>query len=208
VTESFTISTLIPATPLRVYEAWLDGREHGAFTGGGKAEVEPGIGGAFTAWNGYIRGRTLELAEGQRILQSWRTTEFPIGSEDSLLELLLEEAPGGTRVTLRHSGIPEGQAASYQEGWGDNYFDPMKRYFGRGTAKSAGGSTAARAKPKARKAKRKTKAKAAKRASRVRRPARKVARKVSKRSRPATRKPKKRATRKSVRNAARKSRRR
>jgi len=128
VTESFTLTTIIPATPLRVYQAWLDEREHGAFTGA-KAETEPGIGGAFTAWDGYIRGRTLELSEGQRILQSWRTSEFPPGSEDSLLEVLLEESSGGTRLTLRHSGIPEGQGESYEAGWVDHYFEPLKRYF-------------------------------------------------------------------------------
>lgn len=192
-TESFTISTFIPAAPLRVYEAWLDSREHAALTGA-KAEVEPGIGGAFTAWDGYIRGRTLELAEGQRILQSWRTTEFPIGSEDSLLELVLEEASGGTRVILRHSGIPEGQGASYQSGWGDHYFEPMKRYFG-GSAKAA---AKAKARPKARKAKRQVKAKAA------RRPVRKAA---SRRARPASRKAKKKVARKAARKPARKSRR-
>jgi uncharacterized protein YndB with AHSA1/START domain len=206
VTESFTISTLIPATPLRVYEAWLDGREHGAFTGG-KAEVEPGIGGAFTAWDGYIRGRTLELAEGQRILQSWRTTEFPIGSEDSLLELLLEEAPGGTRITLRHTGIPEGQGASYQEGWGEHYFDRMKRYFGGASARPAGAKPKAKAKAKpksrAKKPKAKAKAKTSRRASRIRRPARKAARRVAKRSRPASRKPKKRVVRKPTRKSRR-----
>ncbi|MHB8417196.1 MAG: SRPBCC domain-containing protein [Myxococcales bacterium] len=127
-TEAFTLTAMIPATPLRVYEAWLDEREHGAFTGS-KAQAEPGIGGAFTAWDGYIRGRTLELSEGQRILQSWRTSEFPPGSEDSLLEILLEEGSGGTRLTLRHSGIPEGQGESYEQGWIDHYFDPLKRYF-------------------------------------------------------------------------------
>jgi uncharacterized protein YndB with AHSA1/START domain len=185
VTESFTLSTVIPASPARIYEAWLDGREHGAFTGG-KAEVEPGIGGAFTAWDGYIRGRTLDLVEGERILQSWRTTEFPTGSEDSLLELTLEETSGGTRLTLRHSGIPEGQAASYEEGWGDHYFDPMKRYFARSAPKPK--STKKAAKPKARaKAKPKTKkakpARKAKRTASNRRPAKRAARRPARKSR-------------------------
>jgi uncharacterized protein YndB with AHSA1/START domain len=184
VTESFTISTLIPGTPLRIYEAWLDGREHGAFTGS-KAEIEPGVGGAFTAWDGYIRGRTLELAEGRRILQSWRTTEFPIGSEDSLLELTFDQAPGGTRVTLRHSSIPEGQAASYREGWGEHYFDPMKRYFGRVGPKATSSKGAVRAKPKA-----KPKAKRA---------GKKATRPAAKRARPSSRKPAKRTARRPAR---------
>ncbi len=145
--ESFTVTAVIPATPLRVYQAWLDDREHGAFTGA-KAEAEPGIGGAFTAWDGYIRGRTLELSEGRRILQAWRTSEFPPGSEDSLLEILLEEAPWGTRLTLRHSGIPEGQGESYESGWEDHYFEPLRRYFGRGAKRRAAPTRKATAKRK------------------------------------------------------------
>ncbi len=144
-TESFTVSTVIPASPLRVYEAWLDGREHGAFTGA-KAEVEPGIGGSVIAWDGYIRGRTLELSEGRRILQAWRTTEFPTEAEDSLLEILLEDAPAGTRLVLRHTGIPDGQGKNYEQGWVDYYFEPMKRYFG--PKRTARPTAAARKKPR------------------------------------------------------------
>ncbi len=128
VTEGFSLSTVIPAAPLRVYRAWLDGREHGAFTGR-KAEVEPGIGGAFVAGDGYIRGRTLALSGGRRIVQAWRTSDFPAASEDSVVEILLEEAPGGTKLTLHHTGLPEGQGARIRDAWIDGYFEPMKRFF-------------------------------------------------------------------------------
>jgi len=126
--DSFEVSALLPADPQAVYRAWLDSAEHSAFTGG-QAEVEPRVGGQFTAWDGYIAGRTLELDPGRRILQAWRTTEFPEGSPDSRLEVLLEKARGGTRITLRHSDIPAGQGAEYEQGWSEHYFTPMKRYF-------------------------------------------------------------------------------
>ncbi len=166
-TESFTLTALIPATPLRVYEAWLDEREHGAFTGA-RAQAEPGIGGAFTAWDGYIRGRNLELSEGQRILQSWRTTKFPPGSEDSLLELLLEESASGTRLVLRHSGIPEGQGDGYEQGWVEHYFEPLKRYFAARAPKAARSKPATKAKRTATKPKRKAVRRKASPARRVR----------------------------------------
>jgi uncharacterized protein YndB with AHSA1/START domain len=133
--ESFEVSTVLPAEPEQVYRAWLDSAGHTAFTGG-QAEVEARVGGRFTAWDGYIEGRTLEmqppgaLSSGRlRILQSWRTTEFPAGSPDSRLEVLLEKARGGTRITLKHSDIPAGQGAEYAQGWADHYFTPMMRYF-------------------------------------------------------------------------------
>lgn len=130
-TESLRLSDVIPADPQRIYDAWLDGEEHGAFTGGGEASVEPGIGGRHTAWDGYIEGRTLELQPGRRLVQSWRTSEFPEGSPDSRLEVLFEPAEGGTRVTIVHTGIPAGQAVRYEGGWVDYYFAPMKEYFSR-----------------------------------------------------------------------------
>jgi uncharacterized protein YndB with AHSA1/START domain len=126
--EAFEVSTILSADPQRIYQAWLDGREHGAFTGG-PAEVDPRVGGRFTVWDGYIEGRNLELEPFRRIVQSWRTTEFPEGTADSRLEVLLEKAKKGTRLTLRHSEIPEGQGKMYEEGWKEHYFTPMKRYF-------------------------------------------------------------------------------
>ena len=103
-------------------------QQHAGFTGGA-AEIDPAVGGAFTAWDGYIQGKTLELEPFSRILQSWRTTDFPAGSADSLLEVRLAEAEGGARITLVHTGIPDGQAAEYRQGWEDYYFAPLKEYF-------------------------------------------------------------------------------
>jgi uncharacterized protein YndB with AHSA1/START domain len=126
--ESLKVSTVLPASPEKVYTAWLDSEAHGRFTGG-KAEIDPTVGGAFTAWDGYIQGVTLELEPFRRILQSWRTDDFPAGSPDSRLEVLLEAVEGGTRITLVHTEIPDGQSAEYKQGWLDYYFAPMGEYF-------------------------------------------------------------------------------
>lgn len=128
--ESIEVADVIPASPKQIYDAWLDGAGHAALTGGSQAKVDPRPGGRFSAWDGYISGTTLELDPNRRIVQAWRTTEFPEGSQDSRLEVLLEPAAGGTRVTFRHTGIPEGQSAEYAQGWVDYYFEPMKRHFG------------------------------------------------------------------------------
>ncbi len=127
-TDSFEISTVLPTTPQRVYLAWLSSDEHSAMTGGA-AQIDPTVGGTFNAWDGYIIGTTLELEPLRRIVQSWRTTEFPDDASDSRLEIVLEAVTPGTQLTLKHSHIPTGQGASYESGWVENYFDPMKRYF-------------------------------------------------------------------------------
>jgi activator of HSP90 ATPase len=122
------MTATIPAAPKAVYEAWLDGRKHSAMTGE-RATSQNRVGGKFTAWDGYISGVHLELVPNKRIVQSWRSTEFPKGSPDSRLEVRLERAPRGTRVTLIHSEIPAGQAEGYAQGWKEFYFEPMKKYF-------------------------------------------------------------------------------
>jgi activator of HSP90 ATPase len=126
----FTLTAIIPATPQEVYDAWLDAKSHGAMTGS-KAKAAPQEGAAFTAWDGYISGRTLKLEPGHRIVQSWRTTKFAKGDPDSQIEVLLEPVKGGTKLTLRHTNVPDGHTSYRDGGWQDNYFDPMKKYFGK-----------------------------------------------------------------------------
>jgi activator of HSP90 ATPase len=128
VAQSFKISTTLPATAKQIYRAWLSGKEHTAFTGNA-AEAEQKVGARFTAFGDYIEGTNLQLYLNKKIVQAWRTTKFPSGSEDSRIEITLEEIQGGTRLTLTHNNIPDGQADSYKDGWKKFYFQPMKKYF-------------------------------------------------------------------------------
>ena len=68
----------------------------------------------------------------QRVPFQWTCgyPEFPEGSADSLLEVVLGEIEGGTKLTLRHSEIPDGRAGSYKKGWTEHYFEPMTAHFG------------------------------------------------------------------------------
>src|SRR4051812_16744511 len=127
-TEKIQVSAVVPASPNDIYAAWLDGKKHAAFTGGG-ATAKAKVGTRHTAWDNYIHGWTLELKPGKRILQSWRTTEFNPEDPDSLLEVKLAKAKGGTQITIVHSDIPDGQGAQYEQGWQDHYFEPMAAYF-------------------------------------------------------------------------------
>jgi uncharacterized protein YndB with AHSA1/START domain len=128
-TESITLWEIFPASPREIYDSWLSSA-HGKMIGS-TATVDPRVGGAFTAWDGYIKGTTLELEPYRRLVQAWRTTEFSAAHPDSRLELMLEQVEGGTRLTIRHTEIPEGQGASLEQGWIDHYFRPMKEYFAR-----------------------------------------------------------------------------
>ncbi len=129
--ESLELSVTLPASAEQIYHAWLSSEDHGGFTGS-PAEIDPRVGGSFTAWDGYIQGTTLELEPHHRIVQSWRTTDFPPGSPDSRLEILLKEVKDGTELTLIHTNIPDGQSQDYEKGWIDYYFTPMQEFFAPG----------------------------------------------------------------------------
>jgi len=128
--NGFTLSEIFNAKPSDIYNAWLSSDGHSYITGS-PAKVDGKVGGKFSVWDGYIFGLTLELTPDRRIVQAWRTSEFPDDAPDSHLEVLLEETEGGTRVTLTHSNMPEDQVEDYRQGWEDFYFKPMREYFGK-----------------------------------------------------------------------------
>ena len=173
--ERLRLAAILSADPGTIYDAWVSGKLHTEMTGA-NATSDAMEGGAFTAWDGYITGKHVELERGKRIVQSWRTTEFPGAAPDSTVEIRFSKVKKGTRISLLQSDIPDGQSDMYAEGWLQYYFDPMTRYFAAQAApepketpsKTAKGSTRSKARASAKK---KTTKKTAKKAS----PARKRA---------------------------------
>jgi len=150
----FKLTAIIPASPQEIYDAWLDSLAHSEMTGS-EAVLSDEIGAEVSAWDGYITGRNIELVPGERIVQSWRTTEFADEHGDSIVTLTLEDVEGGTLVILQHSNVPEEQTRYEQGGWQQYYFEPMKKYFAK--AKRARGAkkpkkAARKPKPKAKRA--------------------------------------------------------
>jgi len=123
----FVVSDLISASPEKIYHAWLNSKEHELMTGS-PADISDEIDGDFSAWDGYITGKNLELTPDSRILQSWRTTEFADSDPDSLLDITIVSEENATRITIHHSELPE-HGMQYQQGWIEAYFNPMKDYF-------------------------------------------------------------------------------
>ena len=123
----FTLNTRIKATAKEIYTNWLSSEGHTKMTGGA-ATVSDIVGHNFTAWDGYINGKNLELEPYKRILQSWRTSQFEEDEVDSQIEIRLVENDGYTALTLIHTNVPE-SGAHYKEGWNNHYFQPMKEYY-------------------------------------------------------------------------------
>ncbi len=119
---------VIPASPDEVYEAFMNAKKHTAFTGS-KATISSRVGAEFIAWDGYISGKNLELEKGKRIVQEWRTTDFPADHPNSKLELTFKKTKGGTEISMIQSNVPSDQADDLAEGWNEFYWEPLKRYF-------------------------------------------------------------------------------
>ena len=126
-TIEFTVSGIVAAPAQAIYDAWLDGEGHSAMTGS-PAHGAPEAGASFDAWDGYITGTNLVLEPPRRIVQAWRTAMFKADEPDSEIEVSFEPVEGGTRLSIRHSNVPDGEE-HYEAGWQSHYIEPIKRYF-------------------------------------------------------------------------------
>ena len=123
----FTLKTTIKATAKQIYKSWLSTQGHTKMTGG-TAFVSDKIGDKFTVWDGYITGANVTLEPYNKIIQSWRSSNFEDNEPDSQIEVTLTEGDGETELILKHTNVPS-SGEHYIKGWDEHYFEPMKRYF-------------------------------------------------------------------------------
>jgi len=111
----------------QLYEALLDSKQFTEFSGR-PAEINREVGGAFSLFKGHIIGRNLELVPNQRIVQAWRVVTWPEG-DYSIARFDLKPQGSGTRVIFEHIGFPEGLHDHLAQGWEENYWSLLKKYF-------------------------------------------------------------------------------
>lgn len=128
-TPSVRVSFVLPVSADRLYAAWLDPKEHAAFTGGGAVTSTAKVGGKWTAFDGYASGKYLELASPEKIVMTWAAQDFPEGYGESQVEVLFQPASGGTRVTILHADLPPGDEERFRKGWKRYYESTMREYF-------------------------------------------------------------------------------
>ncbi len=127
-TTTITQKIILHALPDEVYDTFLDSKKHSEFTHS-KATGKGVVGSKFTAGDGYIIGRNLELERGKRISQEWTTTEWPEGYPPSKLELTFKKVEDKTELTMVQSGVPREQEEGLKQGWIKHYWEPLKWYF-------------------------------------------------------------------------------
>ena len=115
------------ASPQQLYDALLDAKQFTEFSGR-PAEINREVGGAFSLFKGHLVGRNLELVPNERIVQAWRVVTWPEGAY-SIARFELKPQGSGTRLVLDHIGFPEGLHDHLAEGWEENYWSLLKKYF-------------------------------------------------------------------------------
>jgi len=124
-TKTIRQSVTFKASPQEVYEALMDSKKHARFTGAG-ASISREVGGRFTAYGGSLEGENLELVPDAKIVQSWRSDDWPEGHY-SRAAFSLAKVEGGTRLTFTQAGVPEEFYEDVKQGWIDYYWEPMKQ---------------------------------------------------------------------------------
>jgi uncharacterized protein YndB with AHSA1/START domain len=117
------------ATPERVYRALMNNEEHAKFTGGGAADISDKEGGPWSAHGGRIHGRNIELVENARIVQAWRSADWPEGVY-SMVRFDLSAAGDKTTLRLEHDAVPDDKAEMIGGGWEMMYWGPLRKYLG------------------------------------------------------------------------------
>ncbi len=122
-TKNIRQSATFKGSPHDVYEALMDSEKHSQFTGG-KAVISREVGGKFSAFDGYAEGENLELVPDEKIVQTWRASDWPKGHY-SRVTFSLKKVNGKTRLTFTQTGVPAEQYEDIAQGWRNYYWKPL-----------------------------------------------------------------------------------
>jgi len=125
-TPTIQQSVRLPASPKELFDTYLDSKKHSAVTGG-KPRISRKAGAKFTAWNGALSGRNLQIVPNRLIVQAWRSVHFKRSDLDSILILEFSKAPGGGRIDLVHVNVPPQDHKGVKSGWPKYYWKPWKK---------------------------------------------------------------------------------
>ena len=119
----------IPASRADVFAAWTNAEQLKAWFGPATmtcttAQLDARIGGAYKigvtpnvpdAPEAFATGQYLKVVPNQLLQFNWKPSWR--AGELSLVTVSLEDAPGGTDITIRHEGFTAEAAPNYKEGW-------------------------------------------------------------------------------------------
>lgn len=115
----------IPALPEEVYLALTLPATIQLWTGE-EAEMSTEPGSEFSLWEGSIVGKNIAFEDGKKIVQQWY---FGDQEEASIVTIKLHPHKQGTSAELVHTNIPDEAYQEMVEGWNENYFGLLTRFY-------------------------------------------------------------------------------
>ena len=116
----------ISAPPAAVFKTLTDSSRFEKMTGGRKADISNAAGGASTMFGGDIIAVNVEIIPGKRLVQAWRSQNWPEGVY-SIVRFSLEPQGKGAKLTFDQAGYPDGAHDMLSGGWHKMYWEPMEK---------------------------------------------------------------------------------
>ncbi|HXR04509.1 MAG TPA: SRPBCC family protein [Verrucomicrobiae bacterium] len=126
-TKTIEHKVLFRATPKAIYDALMNRKQHTQFTGE-RARIRAKAGAPFDCYDRYITGITLDLKPGKRIVQAWRSQNWPEGHYSIVTFVFTAKSGGTTELRFTQIGVPGNDYARKNSGWRMHYWQPLKQY--------------------------------------------------------------------------------
>jgi activator of HSP90 ATPase len=126
-TRNIRQKVVFNASAHEVFELLMDSKKHAGFTGD-KASISRKKGGRITAYGDYIEGKNLEIVKDKKIVQSWRSSDWPEGHYSKASFILAKDPKNakGSVLTFLQEDVPADMHDDIAQGWKDFYWEPMK----------------------------------------------------------------------------------
>lgn len=112
-------------SPERVYSLLVDSKLHSQLTGQ-QAMISKKVGGTFSIRGGRVSGIIVDLEPGKRLVQAWRSKEFPVGIFSMAAFQLSRTKDGGTELVLTHRGVPKDLIPAVEREWRNLYWEKIR----------------------------------------------------------------------------------
>ena len=120
-------SVILPATPGKLFEMYIDPVTHQAITGA-PVVIGEKRGSEFRAFGGALTGTILEVIRPRRIIKAWRSINFLAEDPDSTLILSFTSDGNEGRIDLVHLDVPDQDYDGVDRGWDQYYWTPWRAY--------------------------------------------------------------------------------
>jgi activator of HSP90 ATPase len=134
--KTITQKVLFKNTTTKVlYKMYMNEKTHSIVTAS-PAKITPKEGSKFSAHNGSITGKNLQLLKDKLIVQSWRINDWDVQAIDSTFILSFEQNGKDAVLTMVHANIPDQHVKHIDKGWKDYYWTPWKMHLAGKTIKN------------------------------------------------------------------------